>query len=142
MIDGVIVTPLKRISNEKGDILHALKCSEASFSRFGEAYFSTINTNDVKGWKKHSEMMLNLVVPIGAIKFVLFDDRDISVSKGLFQEVIISPDNYVRLTVPAKVWMAFQGVGSEFNMLLNIANIEHDPTESLNCELNSIDYQW
>lgn len=142
MIDGVIVTPLKRIFNEKGDILHALKCSEESFSHFGEAYFSTVNMDDVKGWKKHSEMILNLIVPTGAIKFVIYDDRDLSASKGIFQEVVITPDNYVRLTVPAKVWMAFQGVGNEVNMLLNIASIEHDPTESVNVSSDHFAYSW
>lgn len=142
MIDGVVVTRLKRIFNEKGDILHALKCSENSFSQFGEAYFSTVIMNDVKGWKKHSEMTLNLIVPTGGIKFVIFDDREKSPSKGLFQEVIINADNFVRLTVPAKVWMAFQGTGDGVNMLLNIASIEHDPEESINCELSRLDYQW
>ncbi|TWX54051.1 dTDP-4-dehydrorhamnose 3,5-epimerase [Colwellia hornerae] len=142
MIDGVIVTPLKRIFNEKGDILHALKYSEESFSHFGEAYFSTVNMDDVKGWKKHSEMILNLIVPTGAIKFVIYDDRDLSASKGIFQEVVISPENYVRLTIPSKVWLAFQGVGDGVNMLLNIASIEHDPTESVNYDLDEFDYTW
>ena len=142
MIEGLIVTPLKRIFNEKGDILHALKCSEESFSQFGEAYFSTVGMSDVKGWKKHSEMSLNLIVPAGSIRFVIFDDRDDSSTRGRFQEVIIAPDNYVRLTVPPKVWMAFQGVGNEVNMLLNIASIEHDPTESVNVALECFDYSW
>ena len=142
MIEDVIVTPLKRIFNEKGDIFHALKCTEDSFSQFGEAYFSTVGMSDIKGWKKHSEMTLNLIVPSGCIKFVMFDDREESLSQGLFQEVIITPDNYVRLTVPAKVWMAFQGAGHGVNMLLNIASIEHDPKESLNCDLSCINYQW
>jgi dTDP-4-dehydrorhamnose 3,5-epimerase len=142
MIEDVIVTPLKRIFNEKGDILHALRCSEEGFSKFGEAYFSTVGMNDVKGWKKHSEMTLNLIVPTGCIKFVLFDDRDESSSKGRFQEVIITPDNYVRLTVPPKLWLAFQGVGDGVNMLLNIASIEHDPTESVTVALEHFDYSW
>tara|TARA_R110000796_G_scaffold197152_2_gene313557 strand:- start:1586 stop:2017 length:432 start_codon:yes stop_codon:yes gene_type:complete len=142
MIEGVIVTPLKRIFNEKGDILHALKCSEESFSQFGEAYFSTVGMSDIKGWKKHSEMTLNLIVPSGCIKFVMFDDREESLSQGRFQEVIITPDNYVRLTVPPKLWMAFQGVGDGINMLLNIASIEHDPTESVNVALEHFDYSW
>jgi dTDP-4-dehydrorhamnose 3,5-epimerase len=142
MIQDVNITPLKRISNEKGDIFHALKFSEKSFTQFGEAYFSTVYQSDIKGWKQHTKMVLNLVVPIGIVKFVLFDNRVNSPSKGSFQEVLVSADNYVRLTVPPNVWLAFQGKSKNINMLLNIASIEHDPTESNNCSIDTFDYNW
>ena len=40
IINGVSVTPLKRIFTPKGDVLHALKSSDSDFCGFGEAYFS------------------------------------------------------------------------------------------------------
>lgn len=140
MISGVVVTPLKRIANEKGDIYHAMKCSEDSFSSFGEAYFSSIHLGDVKGWKKHTQMILNLVVPVGSIKFVMYDDRPESITYKAFYEVILSKDNYCRLTVPPHVWLSFQGVGDSLNLLLNLASIEHDPNESENCHISDIKY--
>jgi dTDP-4-dehydrorhamnose 3,5-epimerase len=85
-------------------------------------------------------MILNLVVPVGKIKFVLFDDRDESNIR--FQEIIISRDNYCRLTVPPMVWMGFQGLSSEKSMLLNITNIEHDPGEVDRLEIDKINYNW
>jgi len=85
-------------------------------------------------------MTLNLVVPVGEIKFVLFDDRD--ASSSLFQEVIISKSNYCRLTVPPLVWMGFQGLSSKGSMLLNIANIEHNPHEAERLEIDKINYNW
>jgi dTDP-4-dehydrorhamnose 3,5-epimerase len=142
MIDGLVVTPLKRINNDKGDIYHALKCSEKSFSQFGEAYFSIVHQNDVKGWKKHSKMILNLIVPVGIIKFVLFDDRESSPTYKKKFEITISNSNYCRLTVPPNIWLSFQGIGHALNLLLNIASIEHDPTESENCPLSDIQYEW
>lgn len=142
MIDGVIITPLKRISHPKGDILHAMKSSENSFSSFGEAYFSNVQFKEIKGWKKHTEMILNLIVPVGEIKFVIYDDRQESSSYQSFYEVIITPDNYCRLTIPNNLWVAFQGVGCEQNLLLNISSIEHNPEESINCEIDNIKYQW
>ena len=72
-MDGVTLTPLKIIPHPSGDVLHGIKSSEASFAGFGEAYFSTINQGDIKGWKKHSKMTLNLVVPKGEIQFVIFE---------------------------------------------------------------------
>ncbi|MFW5625378.1 MAG: dTDP-4-dehydrorhamnose 3,5-epimerase, partial [Campylobacter hyointestinalis] len=67
-MDGVILTPLKQIYNPKGNIFHAMKNSDIGYLGFGEAYFSTIDQNKIKGWKKHTKMTLNLIVPIGEIE--------------------------------------------------------------------------
>jgi dTDP-4-dehydrorhamnose 3,5-epimerase len=136
-IKDVVLTPLRIIKGESGDVMHALKQHEESFSGFGEAYFSTINPKFVKGWKRHKMMTLNLIVPMGAIKFVLYDDREESESFNTVQEVIISADNYQRLTVPPGIWMAFQGLGEEKNILLNIASIPHDPLEADNLPIQN-----
>ena len=73
-MDGIKVTPLKENFNEKGNIFHALKVSEPDFYNFGEAYFSSVKKDVVKGWKKHIEMKMNLVVIVGQIKIVVYDD--------------------------------------------------------------------
>ena len=135
-MDGVILTPLKQIYNPKGDIFHAMKKSDKGFDGFGEAYFSTINKDDIKGWKKHTKMTLNLVVPIGKIEFVVYNEN----TKEFFN-VELSQDNYQRLTVKPNLWMAFRGL-EENNMLLNLASIEHDPSEAINVELSEIKYEW
>ena len=140
MIKDVVITHLDVIDTPGGNVLHAMKGSSAGYSGFGEAYFSQVDKGAVKAWKRHKKMTLNLVVPVGAIKFVLFDDRDMSNIQ--FQEIIISRDNYCRLTVPPMVWMGFQGLSSEGSMLLNIANIEHDPGEVHSLEIDKINYDW
>ena len=137
IIEGVHLTPIKIIKHPNGDILHALKNFEDSYMGFGEAYFSTVNFNIVKGWKKHQEMILNIVVPVGVIKFVLFDGREQSTTRGKIEEIILSKDNYQRITVPPGVWMAFQGQGKDLNMLLNIASIPHNPSEAESLPLSN-----
>ena len=135
-MDGVKLTKLKKIHNAKGDIMHAMKKSDSGYYGFGEAYFSTIKEGVIKGWKKHLQMTLNIVVPIGEIKFVIFDenfDENISVS--------LSENNYLRLTVRPGLWVAFKGEERN-NMLLNLASIEHDPDESINKDLSEIKYEW
>lgn len=133
-MDGVTLTPLKIIPNTKGDILHAMKVTDESFNGFGEAYFSCLNQGAVKGWKKHTEMTLNLIVVFGKIKIVVFNQKN-------YYEVILSKDNYHRLTVIPGLWVSFQGL-SKHNILLNIANIAHNPNESENVDLSSFDYDW
>lgn len=141
-IEGLILTPLKQIVNPKGDLYHAMKKSDEGFTSFGEAYFSTVIKDEIKGWKKHTKMILNLVVPIGAVEFIVYDDRENSSTKDKFFSVVLSQENYQRLTVPVGVWMSFRGVGDELNMLLNLASIEHDPKEAITKDINQINYTW
>ena len=133
-MDGVTLTPLKQITHPKGDIFHAMKASDDGFFGFGEAYFSTVNQGEVKGWKKHTEMTLNLVVVTGEIEFVVYDD-------SRFYSVKLSKNNYQRLTVEPGLWLAFKGVSAE-NMLLNLASIEHNTNESENVDMYGFDYNW
>lgn len=129
MIEGAILTPLKQIYNPKGDVFHGMKKKDPGFAGFGEAYFSTIHAKDIKPWKKHLRMTLNLIVPVGKIRFTLHDDREASSTKGQTMVVELGMDNYQRLTVPPGVWMAFEGLGEDLNLLLDIADLEHDPEE-------------
>jgi dTDP-4-dehydrorhamnose 3,5-epimerase len=142
-VEGVLLTPLKKIHHPKGDVFHGMKKSDAGFSGFGEAYFSTINFEDTKPWKKHLEMTLNFVVPMGEIRFVIFDDREVSLTKNNFFDVTLGENNYQRITIPPGVWVAFRGVGSKYNLLLNLADLEHNPAEVERKEaLSEITYQW
>lgn len=140
-LDGVLLTPLKVIQDEKGSVLHALKNIDPGFSGFAEAYFSSVNKGIIKGWKKHLQMTMNLIVITGEIKFIAYDDRESSQTKKSFGTVTLSRNNYFRLTVPPKVWVSFQGLGSE-NILLNIANLTHNPNEAVNIELDEIAGGW
>lgn len=140
VIEGVILTPLKQIIHPKGNIYHGMKKSDIGFESFGEAYFSTIIKDEIKGWKKHTKMVLNLIVPSGEVEFIIFDDRKESKTYNQFFSVCLSQENYKRLTVPAGVWMAFKGIGENTNMLLNLASIEHDPSETLTKNLSEINY--
>ena len=140
MIKDVLITPLDIIDTPGGNVMHVMKETGVGYSSFGEAYFSQVDKGVVKAWKRHKKMTLNLVVPVGGIRFVLFDDR--KVSNTQFQEIIISKDDYYRLTVPPMIWMGFQGLSEGSAMLLNIADIEHDPDEVNRKEMSEINYNW
>ncbi len=140
MIDGVLITPLDVIETAGGDVMHAIKKNDNGFVGFGEAYYSNVEFESIKAWKRHKDMTLNLTVPVGKIKFVLFDDRIESDKK--FQEVIISIDNYCRLTVPPMIWMGFQGLSSSGSVVLNIADIIHQADESDRKNINELNYDW
>ena len=140
-MDGIILTPLKQIYNPKGDIFHAIKKSDEGFVDFGEAYFSSINLGAIKGWKRHKQMVLNLIVPVGSVRFILYDDRKDQVNQ--FQEVVLSfKDQYCRLTVPPMIWVGFQGIDLNPSIVLNVASIQHSPKEVDQKALDEIKFNW
>jgi dTDP-4-dehydrorhamnose 3,5-epimerase len=135
-LDGVSLTKLQIFQSDLGDVMHAIKRSDPFFSDFGEAYFSKINEGIIKGWKKHTQMTCNLVVPIGTVRFVIFD-TDCKQSRTF----ILGAQNYVRLTIMPQHWFAFQGY-DDTNLILNISNIPHDPSEHVSKALEDIAYEW
>ena len=128
-INGVALTPLKIINTPGGEVLHGMKEGDPGYSGFGEAYFSKIKLGEVKGWKRHKRMYLNIVVPVGSIKFFVYDDRGLDQTSGRTYSIILSTQNYFRLTIPPMVWLAFLGLGEQENILLNLASIKHDVNE-------------
>src|SRR5688500_1658856 len=129
MIEGVRVTPLRQISDERGKVMHMLRSDSEVFAGFGEIYFSTVFPGAIKGWHIHTRMTLNYAVPHGRIKFVLYDDREKSPTRGEVQEFFLGPDNYSLVTVPPLVWNGFKGIGTEMAIVANCASIPHDPAE-------------
>ncbi len=144
MIDGVRATPLRQIGDERGKVMHMLRADAPHFVSFGEIYFSTVFPGVVKGWHVHKRMILNYAVPHGRIKFVLYDDRDGSPTRGEVNEFFLGPDNYQLVTVPPLVWNGFKGIGTEMAIVANCASIPHDPAEidRLDPEDPRIPYDW
>lgn len=126
-----ILSDLRIIPHVDGDIMHGIKASDFTYKSFGEAYFSSIHQNSTKGWKKHTQMTMNIVVPVGSISFFIHDEIN-----KLTYRTTIGFDNYKRLTVYPGAWLAFKGLYSR-NILLNIADLEHNPSEAINVPLSS-----
>lgn len=129
MIEGVRITPLRQILDERGKVMHMLKVGDPAFQQFGEIYFSCVHPGAIKGWHIHKEMTLNYAVPHGNIKFVLYDERPNSSTHGEIQEIFMGPDNYCLVTVPTMVWNGFKGIGKEMAVVANCATIPHSPDE-------------
>lgn len=144
MIEGVEVTVLKQIHDERGKVMKMLSSDSPSFTQFGEIYFSTVHPGAVKAWHRHTEMTLNYAVIKGQIKFVLFDDREISGTRGKIQELHVSPENYLLVSVPPLVWNGFKAVGQEEAIVANLASIPHrdDEIDRLMFDSDLIPYDW
>ena len=144
MIDGVVIKPLRQIPDERGKVMHMLRATDPWFAGFGEIYFSMVYPGVVKGWHLHHEMVLNYACVSGAIKLVLYDDREGSATRGELMELVIGPDHYMLVQVPARVWNGFMGVGVAPALVANCATIPHraDEIARMDPHQNPIPYRW
>ncbi len=133
----IIVKKLKTIPTDGGNVLHALKNSENIVNSLGEIYFSSVSQNHIRAWKLHTKMTLNLIVPVGMVKFVFYLKE-----KNQFLEYLIGENNYCRITVPPRTWFGFQGLNKKQNLIMNIADLEHDPKEMQKKHIIEINYNW
>ena len=129
MIEGVVITTLKKIKDERGTVMHMMRQDSSIFKNFGEIYFSLTYPNAIKAWHMHKEMILNYACIEGEIKFVLFDDRKNSKTKGKIQELILEPDNYFLVTVPPLIWNGFMNVGKKNSILANCSSVPYRDDE-------------
>ena len=144
MIDGVVVTPLKQIPDERGKIMHMLRSDDPQFERFGEIYFSMVYPGAIKAWHLHTKMTLNYAVVAGMVKLVLYDPRPSSPTKGEVQEIFLGEQNYARVKIPPGIYNGFKGVGPIPAIVANCATIPHDPAEiqRLDPFSKDIPYNW
>src|SRR3990170_4446273 len=144
MIQGVSIRPLKQIPDERGNVMHMLRRDDPWFERFGEIYFSVIYPGAIKAWHLHKIMTLNYGVVSGAIKLVLYDDRDGSPTKGELQEIFTGEECYSLITIPPNIWNGFKGIGAKPALVANCATEPHDPSEIVRMDPFSkkIPYNW
>ncbi|MDB5293556.1 MAG: dTDP-4-dehydrorhamnose 3,5-epimerase-like enzyme [Phycisphaerales bacterium] len=144
MIDGVRITPLRQIADERGKIMHMLRSDAPHFLQFGEIYFSCVYPGAIKAWHIHKIMTLNYAVPIGNIKFVLYDERESSPTRGQVQEIYLGPESYNLVTVPPMVWNGFKGIGTQMALVANCASIPHDAEEIMRRDPfdPAVPYKW
>ena len=144
MIEGVLVKPLKKIPDERGCVYHMLRADDPVFEMFGEIYFSLVYPDVVKGWHLHKEMTLNYAVISGMIKLVLYDERELSPTKGSLMELFIGEENYCLVKIPALVWNGFKGIGTKPALVANCSTLPHSPDEIVRLDpyTDKIPYDW
>ena len=136
-IEGLTVTQLSELSDPRGSVLHMLRCDVPEFTRFGECYFSEILPGAVKAWKRHRAQTQNLAVPVGRIRTVIYDERAGSPTCGQLKSLEMGrPDAYLLLCIPPGLWYGFECLSATPALIVNCADMPHDPEEG---EARSLD---
>lgn len=144
MIEGVRVIPLRRIVDERGEIMHMLKRTDEHFVAFGEIYFSCAWPGTIKAWHVHKSMTINNAVVSGMAKLVMYDLRDESPTFGQLQEVFMGERNYVLVQIPPGIANGYKAYGERLVVMANCATEPHDPDEMIRLSPadDSIPYDW
>jgi len=128
-----------KIINPKGNLTKLISISDKNYKGFGELYFSDIKHNQIKGWKKHKKMNMNIFLIEGKIKIVLAKIKN---KNYIFKEILLTKKNQNHLFLKNNVYFAFQGVSKKTSRLMNFSNIIHDPKETSNIDISEIKYKW
>lgn len=146
-IDGVAAVSLRRIPDERGAVFHMLRADAPHFQGFGEVYFSAVYPGAVKAWRRHRTMTLQLAVPVGMVKLVLYDDRPGSSTQGHLMELFVGELDYRLIVVPPGIWYGFRGLGTGTALVANCASHPHDDGEvdradPAGPEAGPVPYEW
>tara|TARA_X000000950_G_C13823432_1_gene622916 strand:+ start:15 stop:458 length:444 start_codon:yes stop_codon:yes gene_type:complete len=143
-IEGIKITPLKIISDDRGSVMHMLRSDGDVFQKFGEIYFSTIFKDSIKAWHLHKEATLNYACIFGKVKLALYDDRVQSVSYGIYQELYLSLDSYSLITIPPNIWNGFKGLNDNHSIIANCLTLPHNEKEMVRMDPYDpkFKYQW
>jgi len=131
------IKDLSQFDTHGGTVKQIIKTNNEPEFSLGEAYFTSISYGVVRGWKLHTRMTMNLVVPVGDVKFVFYSEKT-----KTFQKEVLGQSRYVRATVPPNIWFAFEGLNPCGNLILNLASISFDPSEVLRLDLSEIEFNW
>ncbi len=137
-LNEIVITQLSTFNVDEGMVMHGIKNNDTGYVGMGEVYFSYINPKAVKAWKKHNRMTLNLVVPLGKVRFVFCDP----LNDEHYRVEEVGDGNYARLTVPPGIWFGFQGIALHPSLVTNIADLQHDSREVERQAVSSFAYQW
>lgn len=143
-VAGVFTVPRRKIADDLGAVYHVMRNDSAEFLGFGETYVSTLRGRSVKAWKRHRVMQQSITVPLGRVRFVIYDGREDSPTKGTIQILELGDEPYSMLRIPPGVWYGFGGLTDQTSVIVNCATIPHDPLEvdRLPLESAEIPYSW
>ena len=143
-IEGVIITPKRKIVDERGMIMHFMKNTDEEFTKFGEVYFSCGYPGVVKAWHIHKEMTLNDCCIVGMMKLVCYDSRTGSSTYGNLMEIFIGEHNYCSVQIPPGIANGYKAYGDTLAILSNCPDMPHDKNELIYIDpfKNDIPYDW
>jgi dTDP-4-dehydrorhamnose 3,5-epimerase len=146
VIEGVEIKQLTKHADERGSLMELLRCDDAIFRKFGQAYVSLNYPGVVRGWHYHKKQDDHFAVVKGMAKVALYDAREGSSTQGEVDEFFLGEQNNILLKIPMGVMHGYKTVGAEPSLLINFPTEPYDPQEPdeyrLPWDTDQIPYDW
>ena len=146
MIDGVRLTRLKPIPDERGRLMEMFRSDDEDFERFGQVYLTSAWPGIVKAWHYHKKQTDNFICILGMMKVVLYDPRDDSPTRGEVNEFFMGVWNPIRLRIPAGVYHGFKCISTGEAVIVNVPTEAYNRAEPdehrLPAHTDEIPYDW
>jgi dTDP-4-dehydrorhamnose 3,5-epimerase len=146
LIEGVKVKHLRVHPDQRGRLMEILRRDDDCFTKFGQAYITTVYPGVVKAWHYHKVQEDNLAVLTGMIQIALYDARDGSPTQGEVNVFHVGIHNPMLIHVPPFVYHGFKNVGAEEAIVLNLPTEVYDreaPDEyRIDPHDNDIPHDW
>jgi dTDP-4-dehydrorhamnose 3,5-epimerase len=146
VIEGVEIKQLTKHADERGSLMELLRCDDAIFRKFGQAYVSLNYPGVVRGWHYHKKQDDHFAVVKGMAKVALYDAREGSSTQGEVDEFFLGEQNNILLKIPVGVMHGYKTVGAEPSLLINFPSEPYDPQEPdeyrLPWDTDQIPYDW
>jgi dTDP-4-dehydrorhamnose 3,5-epimerase len=146
VIEGVEIKQLTKYADERGSLMELLRCDDAIFRKFGQAYVSLNYPGVVRGWHYHKKQDDHIAVVKGMAKVALYDAREGSPTQGQVDEFFLGEQNNILVKIPMGVMHGYKTVGVEPSLLINFPTEPYDPQQPdeyrLPWDTDQIPYDW
>jgi dTDP-4-dehydrorhamnose 3,5-epimerase len=125
MLKGIKVTPLKRLSDERGSFTEIMRTDWEDLFQgdtIAQANFSTTYPKIIRAWHRHIKGQTDYFIAIkGAIKICAYDEK----TKELTEIVSTGQDMQI-VRMPGHYWHGFKAISHEPAMLLYFTTKHYD----------------
>lgn len=143
---GVLITPLKKLDNERGHLMEVQRNDDPHYPGFGQAYVTCTLPDVVKAWYRHREQVDQIAPVSGMATTVLYDSRKDSPSYKHILVVSLNEREPVLLRIPPGVWHGHKATGKVPVYLLHLNTIPYQynnvDEERLASNSPLIPYEW
>lgn len=140
MIEGVAVSSLKVIPDERGCVRHFLRCDEPDFHSIAEVYVTEVYRGVFKGWHSYPSKTITYTVVSGMVQLVLIDSRKDSPTFQDTETLFLGKDNYSKVTIPPGVFNGFRGLTDA--VIVVAADEPFDEKRIIRFPKEYFDYDW
>jgi dTDP-4-dehydrorhamnose 3,5-epimerase len=126
-IAGVVVRPAVTHLDERGELCEIYNPAWGVHSEpLVDVYQTMVRPHKVKGWVLHYLQDDRIFVSLGTLRWVLYDARDGSPTRGTIEEIFLSERSRALLVIPRGVYHAVQNVGDHDAYFVNLPTRPYD----------------